>query len=393
MISLDWQTSEPSPLSAGEPQQRGRRSLRAALVANIVGIDDRASANQNGTAIEIHNRVLFTIVSQLSAHNGWLFRLQGNQISALFDSAVGSVRCALEIQKQLHLSDIGEGTRLRIGIHMGEVQFEDEQPQGEVLSIAARLESVADAGGILISGLVMDLVANQISGRFEEHQAPELKDILNRTTAYAAPSLKRPTAGPSQVLNATDARTTAHVGPTIHLVGNHAKRADTGTISTGRLLEATVPIECEIAERTPAAVDAPQPVAETTESSANNEIARRTQTNSSPGANDAAEVAEHQTDETTPLPTQTAAASTTESGPNLLEQARPSNECIESLIGALSVQLGPISKVIVDQSLKDASSIEHLISLIEENIPSEQGRALFHVRASHICSTYSGDPG
>jgi class 3 adenylate cyclase len=393
MISLDWQTSEPNPMPVDEPQQRHRRSLRAALVANIVGIDDQASASQNGAAVEAHNRVLLTVVSQLGAHNGWLFRLQGKQIFAIFDSAVGSVRCALEIQKQLHLSDFSEGIRLRIGIHMGEVQFEDELPQGEVLSIAAKLERVADSGGILISSLVMDLVANQISSLFEEHQVPELRNALNRSTAFAAPPLERPTLEPRPMPISTGPRTTEHNGRTIHLVGDHSMGSSTKNIDARRPLEATVPVACKIADQVDAVIDALPPSAETKKSSANNQSVRQIQADPLPGESDAVEALEHQTDKKTPQPTQPSAVLTSTTGSSRLDDPRLSNECIESLIGALTVQLGPISKVIVDQSLKDASSNEHLISLIEEKIPSEQGRALFRVRASHICTTYSGDPG
>ena len=392
MISLDWQTSEEVPILPEEPQQRHRGSLRAALAAQIVGIDEQATASQNATAVAGYNKVLLTIVSHLDAHNGWLFQMQGNRVMALFDSAIGSVRCALALQEHLHLGDNNDDIRLRVGIHMGEVQFEDKRPQGEVLGIAAKLESFADAGGILISGLVMDLVASQVSVLFEEHQTPELKNILNRTTAFAAPALKRRAISPKPMSVSTDAQIAEHTAPTVHLVGNQATSSSTTQIGGARLLEATAPIKPNIEGQLLEIVDAPQANAETAKTSPTGNTTEQSQPKPLPGADNPAEAAAEQPAGTTSQPSQPSVVPAPAISPTCLDQARPSNECIELLVGALSVQLGPISKVVVDQSLKDASSIEELISLIEENIPTEQGRALFHVRASHICSTYAEGP-
>jgi class 3 adenylate cyclase len=402
MISLECQAFEPSQKSVHEQQPR-RRSLRAVLVANIVGIGDQASASQNGAAVKAHNEVLLTIVNQLLAHDGWLFGVRGYQLFALFDSAASSVRCALEMQKQLHLSGPCEDIRLRIGVHMGEVHFENELPSGEALAVAAHLESLADAGGILVSSLVMDLVSTQISAMFEERHAPQLKKVLKRFTAFAVPPKERAKTDPRLVLNTTRDRTTELHCQTTHSGSDHLMATRTTNSGTRDPVEATVPIERNIADQEAAAVDVPPPGEKETNRLANGQVNRQIQPDSSADAFDAhvavqprqddgeleaREALERQPRRKTTQSAEPSVVSKTETQSNLLDDQRPSHQCIESLIGALTVHLGPISKVIVGQSLKNASSVEHLIALMEKHIPNNERRFLFHVRASHICATF-----
>jgi hypothetical protein len=88
----------------------------------------------------------------------------------------------------------------------------------------------------------------------------------------------------------------------------------------------------------------------------------------------------------------TVAASKAEAELGLLAEPpgqRPSDECIESLIAALAVHLGPFAKVLVNRMLKKASSTEQLVSLLEEQIESNEERFLFRIRALHICMTFA----
>ena len=102
---------------------------------------------------------------------GWLFGMPGDGIFALFESAIDAVRCALGLQSRLAALPELSALRLRIGVHLGEVLFQDELPFGESLVIAARLESLAEPGGILVSSSVMDAVAPRIAARFVDKGA------------------------------------------------------------------------------------------------------------------------------------------------------------------------------------------------------------------------------
>jgi len=122
---------------------------------------------------------------ELEAHGGWLFGMPGDGIFALFESAVDAVRCALETQARLAAMTKFDAVRMRIGIHLGDVLFHDDLPFGETLVIAARLESLADPGGILVSAAVMEAVAPRISATFGERGVFDLKHSPRRITTFS----------------------------------------------------------------------------------------------------------------------------------------------------------------------------------------------------------------
>ena len=127
------------------------------------------------------------------SHHGWLFGMPGDGIFALFESAVDAVRCALGMLTRLAADPKLDAMRLRIGVHLGEVLFRDGIPFGETLVIAARLESLAEPGGILVSAAVMEAVAPRVSAYFCERgrvqpQAQPAPDL-------GIQRLRRPIAG------------------------------------------------------------------------------------------------------------------------------------------------------------------------------------------------------
>ncbi len=122
---------------------------------------------------------------ELAAHGGWLFGMPGDGIFALFESAVDAVRCALDTQARLAAMTKLDAVRMRIGIHLGDVLFQDDLPFGETLVIAARLESLADPGGILVSAAVMEAVAPRISATFGERGVFDLKHSPRRITTFS----------------------------------------------------------------------------------------------------------------------------------------------------------------------------------------------------------------
>ncbi len=180
--------SNSGSLEQGQgPEQKHkavRRSLRAVFAADITGFSGAMSANETVTVYAL-NEVRGIVIRQLQAHDGWLFGMPGDGVFALFESAVSAVRCALETQRQLASRAGAKEMLLRIGIHLGDVLFENDLPFGEALTIAARLEALADPGGILVSGAVMDAVSARISATFEERGVPRLKNIPRRVVTYA----------------------------------------------------------------------------------------------------------------------------------------------------------------------------------------------------------------
>ena len=345
-------------------QESYRCSLRAVLAANIAGIGGQASANQDAAAVKAHNELLQSVVNRLMAHDGWLFAVRGYQLLALFDSAISSLHCALALQQHLHSSEPCASMGLRLGLHMGEVHFENDLPSGEALAVARALESIADPGGIMVSGLVVDIVSSQISAKFEERDASQLKETPNPVRAFAvAPPAERARAEPTLVVDTASDQSREP----------DCQTANTGSVywmsrrTAGTPVEASTPVEPDIADEAPASDQPPRNGGE-------------------PDTHDA------QAEQPEPTTAQRDESSKAEAQPALFANQPPSHACLESLTGALAVHLGPISKLIVGQSLKDASSLDHLIALVEKHIPHIEGRFLFRLRASHICETFAGDP-
>jgi class 3 adenylate cyclase len=173
-------------LAPDAPQPSGKRvrRLRAVFAADMANFGGLVSVDETKTldALWETRRIAR---EELAAHGGWLFGMPGDGIFALFESAVDAVRCALETQARLAAMTKFDAVRLRIGIHLGDVLFQDDLPFGETLVIAARLESLADPGGILVSAAVMEAVAPRISATFGERGVYDLKHSPRRITTYS----------------------------------------------------------------------------------------------------------------------------------------------------------------------------------------------------------------
>jgi len=174
---------DPAP---DAPQPSGKRvgRLRAVFAADMANFGGLVSVDETNTldALWATRRIAR---EELAAYGGWLFGMPGDGIFALFESAVDAVRCALETQARLASMTKLDAVRLRIGIHLGDVLFQDDLPFGETLVIAARLESLADPGGILVSAAVMEAVAPRISATFGERGVFDLKHSPRRITTFS----------------------------------------------------------------------------------------------------------------------------------------------------------------------------------------------------------------
>jgi class 3 adenylate cyclase len=160
-----------------------RRRLRAVFAADIANYGGLMTIDETNTldALWITRRIA---IEELATHGGWLFGLPGDGIFALFESTVDAVRCALCIQSRLSQCPKLYALKLRIGVHLGEVLFQEELPYGEALVIAARLESLAEPGGILVSASVMEAVAPRIAATFIENGFPALKHCPRRIETF-----------------------------------------------------------------------------------------------------------------------------------------------------------------------------------------------------------------
>jgi TolB-like protein/Tfp pilus assembly protein PilF len=132
-----------------------------------------------------YRAVLSTLVHK---HRGRVVDSPGDNLLAEFASVVEALECAVEVQQQLkiHNADLPPARRMefRIGINLGDIIAEDERIYGDGVNIAARLESLADAGGICISGTVYDQVEMKLAFNYEYLGEQTVKNITKPVRAY-----------------------------------------------------------------------------------------------------------------------------------------------------------------------------------------------------------------
>jgi adenylate cyclase len=164
----------------GEPVSRRRiaRRLAAILSADVCGFSRLVEADEEGTRAKLSAAQAMTgcIVVKFG---GRIVDAVGDNVLAEFPSAVNAVQAAVSIQENLSASGImrGGGLRFRIGINIGDVAAEGDKIFGEGINIAARLQALADPGGICVAGNVIEQVARRLPFEFQRLGRFRLRNI------------------------------------------------------------------------------------------------------------------------------------------------------------------------------------------------------------------------
>jgi len=138
---------------------RVERRLAAILAADVVGFSALMERDEEGTYARVGRMRREVIEPCLSEHQGRLIKTTGDGFLAEFASPIAALRCALAIQGSS--SNVPDALRLRIGLNLGDVIIEESgDVYGEGVNVAARLEALADANGILIS----DKIHREVEG-------------------------------------------------------------------------------------------------------------------------------------------------------------------------------------------------------------------------------------
>jgi adenylate cyclase len=171
-------------------EQRINRRLAAILAADVVGYSRLMGADEAGTlaALKRHREVVFD--PAVAAHNGRIVKLIGDGVIAEFGSVVDAVNCALSVQRSSTRppdQSASPAIVLRIGINLGDVIIEGDDIYGDGVNVAARLEPLADPGGICVSSIVNESVGNRINVRFQDSGEISVK---NQEYRPADPSLE-----------------------------------------------------------------------------------------------------------------------------------------------------------------------------------------------------------
>jgi len=186
-----------------EPAQR---RLTTILAADVAGYSRLASMDEEATlrTLKSYRAVTDRLIAR---HEGRIFGSAGDSVIAEFGSAVEAVRCAMTIQEELRIrnTELVADRRMlfRIGINVGDVLVEGENLLGDGVNVAARLEGVAEPGGICISGTTFDQVKNKLSIAFDNIGPQQVKNITEPIPAFQV----RP--GPVAVTTSANAPTTS----------------------------------------------------------------------------------------------------------------------------------------------------------------------------------------
>jgi adenylate cyclase len=156
------------------------RRLAAILVADVVGYSKLIRSDEAGTLAELHALRTEIIDSQLTKHSGRLFKSVGDGFLIEFASAVQAVTCAKAIQE----ANARGRLPLRIGIHVGDVVVQGDDLMGDGVNVAARLEGVADPGGIALSREVHAQVRDRLDLGFVDKGEVTLKNIARPVQVF-----------------------------------------------------------------------------------------------------------------------------------------------------------------------------------------------------------------
>src|SRR5271165_6885157 len=164
------------------------RKLAAILAADVVGYSRLMGEDEAGTAQAVRER-REAAAPIVAAHGGRVFKTMGDGIFIEFPSVVSAVECALAVQQMMAERNKGapEHTRIvyRIGVHLGDVLVEADDLLGDGVNIAARLEAIAEPGGVSISGSAYEHVRGRIEAEFVDLGEKRLKNITRPVRVYA----------------------------------------------------------------------------------------------------------------------------------------------------------------------------------------------------------------
>src|SRR5450755_1283081 len=165
-----------------EPQRVERR-VTAILAADVVGYSRLIGADDEGTLAQLkahHNEL---IGPKISEYTGRIVRTTGDGLLVLFASVVDALRCAIDVQRGMvkRNAQVPREARIkfRIGINFGDIIIDDGSSiHGDGVNVAARLEALAEPGGICISGRVQEDTQGRFDIAFEDAGEQQLKNIV-----------------------------------------------------------------------------------------------------------------------------------------------------------------------------------------------------------------------
>ncbi len=169
-------------------KQPVERRLAAILAADVAGYSRLMGADEEGTLERLKALRRELLDPKIAEHHGRIVKTTGDGLLVEFASVVDAVRCAVEVQQAMpeRNTDVAADNRieLRIGVNLGDVIVEGDDLYGDGVNIAARIEALADAGGVLVSNTVHDHVRDRLPFAFEDLGEQQVKNIARPVRVY-----------------------------------------------------------------------------------------------------------------------------------------------------------------------------------------------------------------
>ena len=188
-------------------QERVERRLAAILAADVAGYSRLMGTDEEGTlaALKAIRRELAD--PKIREHRGRIVKTTGDGLLVEFPSIVDAVRCAVEVQQAMaeRNADVPETRRIafRIGINLGDIILDEGDIYGDGVNVAARLEALAEPGGICVSRVVRDQVRDKLEVSFEDLGEQQVKNIARPVRVFRIPLTHPGAKAPGSPLSRT----------------------------------------------------------------------------------------------------------------------------------------------------------------------------------------------
>src|SRR5262250_3280764 len=164
------------------------RRLTAILAADVAGYSRLMAADEEGTLSALKTLRREVTDPKIKEHRGRIVNTTGDGLLSEFASVVDAVRCAVEVQREMAARNAGVQAErridFRIGINLGDIMIDENDIFGDGVNVAARLEALADPGGICVSRVVRDQVRDKVDFGFEDLGEQQVKNIARPIRAY-----------------------------------------------------------------------------------------------------------------------------------------------------------------------------------------------------------------
>lgn len=178
-------------------QEQIKRRLLTILAADVAGFSRLVAADEEGTLRRL-NTCLVEFTRLIARHDGRLVKTAGDGLLASFESPVEALRCAIAMQRTMgqrnHAMPRAARLRFRIGLNLGDVVVQGGDLLGDGVNVAARLEAIADPGGVCLSASVHEHVAGKVDGALEDLGERDLRHIPRPVRVYRVAGLGEPAA-------------------------------------------------------------------------------------------------------------------------------------------------------------------------------------------------------